>query len=118
MKSISEEIFSNATLMAIEKPEIVDSEDNQDNLTLSEITTPLFGRCYTLCKRKPLKLWKDLKIWLKPNWNYKLFIHQPGEELWVGGTGNFPNGEAIILTLGEKGAHLVFNVLEFFVLST
>jgi hypothetical protein len=98
----AEEIFSNITLLAIENPEILSEEDTQDNLTLSEIVTPLFGRCYTLCRRKPLKLSKDLKIWLKPNWNYKLFIHQPGEELWVGGTGYFPNGEAITLTLGES----------------
>ena len=86
--SDSGEIFSNSTL-------------NFKGTVIREVVSAFYGRCYTVVSVAPLPDEDSLVLGLNPSMNYKMFIHNEGEEIWIAGSGYFPLG-VIIFTLGKK----------------
>ena len=79
------------------------TEKNLGNSSLfifHEVISPFLGKCYTACSLMSFALNSDIIFGLKTNWNYKFYIHGKNEEIWLGGTGNFPL-EAVATTLGK-----------------
>lgn len=84
------EIFSNETMKL-------------ENIGIREVISAFYGRCYSVENLTPLPFDDSLVLGLNASMNYKVFIHNKGEEIWIAGTGYFPI-ETIIFTLGKSQA--------------
>jgi hypothetical protein len=88
--SNSEEVFEKETLAKLA---------NTTAFSFHEVISLRLGRCYTVCHLMNVSTTFSLRLALKSSWNYKVYLHQPLEELWLGGTGYFPT-ESVQFTLG------------------
>ena len=86
----SGEIFSNVTLKL-------------ENISIREVVSAFYGRCYAVEGQAPLPFDDSLILDLNASMNYKVFVHNKGEEIWISGTAYFPT-ETIIFTLGKPKA--------------
>jgi hypothetical protein len=86
--TITEDVFDNKTLNLITKP---------TDYYFGEIITPFFGRCYTVCKLQNVSDENYETLTLSSNWNYKAFLHNQNEEIWLAGNGFFPTDNVAII---------------------
>ncbi len=49
-----------------------------------------FGRCYTVCYLNKVGPKMGPQIWLKTDFDVKVFFHISGAELWISGAVEFP----------------------------
>jgi hypothetical protein len=87
-----DEVFDNETLQRF---------GNASLYFFREVIAPYFGKCYTACFLKSLSLNDNIMIGLKPNWNYRFYMHAKGGEIWLGGSGSFPTN-AVNKILGNS----------------
>lgn len=76
----TEEVFENLTLHML---------GNKSRYNLREFVSPSFGRCYTICNLANMTLSNYETFMINSSWNYKVYIHQSGEEFWLAGDGVF-----------------------------
>jgi len=77
----------------------IDLIKNRRLFKTKELMTPFLGRCFTICHLLKTTLVEGIALRLSSKWNYKLFIHLPSEEFWLGGNGYFPT-DITFLILG------------------
>jgi len=99
----TEELFDDATLAKLK---------NMSEYYLHEMTTPSYGRCYTICKLQNMTLADYQTFTITSKWNYKVYVHQKGEEFWLAGDGVFrPDVPSFLLgkhSLDHFGLHKSF----------
>ncbi len=71
--------------------------ENSSLFIFHQVISPYFGKCFTACPLMRLALNDSLNFGVKSDWNYKFYMHDKDEEIWLGGTGNFVSDAATMI---------------------
>ncbi len=71
--------------------------ENSSLFIFRQVISPYFGKCFTACPLMRLALNDSLNFGVKSDWNYKFYMHDKDEEIWLGGTGNFVSDAATMI---------------------
>jgi hypothetical protein len=69
------------------------------------------GRCYTINHHVKTRKYMGVRVYLNASFDYKAYVHLPGEEFWISGADYFPRPMLRHLLESKSGTNVMISLI-------